>query len=105
MLTLEKACELARLFDVLASETRLRLVHALVRMGDPCMGDLTDAVDMKPQAVSNQLRRFVDMGILDTHRHGSHMHYRILDPCIAKLKYHGLCLNEETHAQLLVSAR
>ncbi len=104
LLTLEKASELARLFDVLASETRLRLLHALARMDDPCMGDLADAVDMKPQAVSNQLRRLVDMGILDTRRHGSHVHYRIVDLCIAKLLYHGLCLNEETHTQRLVSA-
>mgnify|MGYP005805424163 CR=1 FL=1 len=105
LLSLEKAGELARLFDVLASETRLRLLHALVRMDDPCMGDLAEAVDMKPQAVSNQLRRLVDMGILDTQRHGSHIHYRLMDPCVTKLMYHGLCLNEETrgHAQVHAS--
>lgn len=105
LLSLEKAGELARLFDVLASETRLRLLHALVRMDDPCMGDLAEAVDMKPQAVSNQLRRLVDMGILETRRHGSHIHYRLVDPCVTKLMYHGLCLNEETrgHAQVHAS--
>lgn len=84
-----------RLFEVLASATRLRLLHALASMNDPCMGDLAEAVDMKPQAVSNQLRRLVDMGILATRRHGNHIHYRIVDPCITKLLYHGLCLNEE----------
>ena len=104
LLSVEKATELARLFDVLASDTRLRLLHALVMMDDPCMGDLAEAVDMKPQAVSNQLRRLVDMGILDTRRHGSHIHYSIVDLCITKLMYHGLCLNEETQAHRLVSA-
>ena len=104
LLSAEKASELARLFDVLASDTRLRLLHALVRMDDPCMGDLAEAVDMKPQAVSNQLRRLVDTGILDTQRHGSHVHYRIVDSCVAKLMYHGLCLNEEAHVHRLVSA-
>lgn len=84
-----------RLFEVLASGTRLRLLHALSIMDDPCMGDLADAVGMKPQAVSNQLRRLADMGILDARRHGSHIHYRIVDECVAKLLYHGLCLNEE----------
>lgn len=86
-----KAAELARIFDVLASDTRLRLLHALLREGDPCMSDLAAAVGMKPQAVSNQLRRLVNMGILDTRRHGNHVHYRIVDTCIAKLLYHGLC--------------
>ena len=103
LLTHGKAGELARIFDVLASETRLRLLHALVRMDDPCMGDLAEAVDMKPQAVSNQLRRLVDLGILDTRRHGSHVHYRIVDTCIGKLLYHGLCLNDETQSHRLGS--
>jgi DNA-binding transcriptional ArsR family regulator len=95
---------LARLFDVLASDTRLRLLHALVLLGDPCMSDLAEAVGMKPQAVSNQLRRLVDLGILSTHRHGTHIHYRIVDPCVTKLMYHGLCLNEETHTHAHVTA-
>jgi DNA-binding transcriptional ArsR family regulator len=65
---------------------------------------LANVVDMKPQAVSNQLRRLVDMGILDTRRHGNHVHYRIVDTCIAKLMYHGLCLNEEAQAHVHMSA-
>jgi DNA-binding transcriptional ArsR family regulator len=94
------ASELAQVFEVLASDTRLRLLHALVLLGDPCMGDLAAAVDMKPQAVSNQLRRLVDLGILSTRRHGTHIHYRIVDPCVVRLMHHGLCLNEETRGQV-----
>ena len=98
------ADDLARVFEVLASGTRLRILHALVREGDPCMGDLAEAVGMKPQAVSNQLRRLVDLGILDTRRHGSHVHYRIVDPCVIRLLHHGLCLREETRARRQVEA-
>lgn len=106
LLGVELASGLARVFEVLASETRLRLLHALVLLGDPCMGDLAGAVGMKPQAVSNQLRRLVDLGILATRRHGAHVHYRIVDPCVIHLMHHGLCLNEETrdHAQAQVIA-
>lgn len=39
----EEAQALERLFDVLASETRLRLLHALVRSEEPCTGDLAEA--------------------------------------------------------------
>lgn len=92
----DQAAALARLFDVLASDTRLRILHALILLGDPCMGDLAAAVAMKPQALSNQLRRLVDLGILATRRHGSHVHYRIADDCVVRLLYHGLCLNEES---------
>lgn len=100
LLDTAEAQSLERLFGVLASETRLRLLHALMIQGDPCMGDLAESVGMKPAAVSNQLRRLVDMGILATRRHGNHIHYRIVDNCIAKLLYHGLCLNEETQKHL-----
>lgn len=104
LLSTLKASELARIFDVLASETRLRLIHALLLHEDPCMSDLANAVGMKPQAVSNQLRRLVDIGVLDTRRHGNHIHYRIVDPCVAKLMFHGLCLNEESKSHVHVSA-
>jgi DNA-binding transcriptional ArsR family regulator len=104
LLGMELASELARIFEVLASDTRLRLLHALVLLGDPCMGELAEAVSMKPQAVSNQLRRLVDLGILSTRRHGAHVHYRIVDPCVTKLMDHGLCLSEETQPRARVSA-
>jgi len=58
--------------------------------------------------VSNQLRRLVDLGILATRRHGTHIHYRVVDPCVIQLMHHGLCLNEETrdhtHAQARANA-
>lgn len=100
LLNAQEAQSLERLFGVLASETRLRLLHALMIQEDPCMGDLAESVGMKPAAVSNQLRRLVDMGILATRRHGNHIHYRIVDNCIAKLLYHGLCLDEEAQKRL-----
>lgn len=46
------ASELAQVFEVLASGTRLRLLPALALLGDPCMSDLAEAVGMKPQTVS-----------------------------------------------------
>ncbi len=95
LLNQEEAGELAALFEVLASGTRLRLLHALLLLDDPCMTELAEAVGMKPQAVSNQLRRLVELGILDTRRHGNHVHYRIVEPCVTKLLDHGLCINEE----------
>lgn len=89
-----QAAELTRLFKVFASDTRLRLLHALVRQGEMCVTDLAQAVGMQPQAVSNQLQRLLDRGILAAHRNGNHMLYRIVDPCVPVLLEHGLCLIE-----------
>jgi len=55
-----QADELIRLYKVLANDTRLRLLHALERSGELSVTDLATAVEMKPQAVSNQLQRLAD---------------------------------------------
>ena len=62
---------LASVFKVLANDTRLRLLHAFVRAEELCVTDLAAAVGMKPQAVSNQLQRLSDLGILASRRDGT----------------------------------
>ena len=84
-----------RTFQILADATRLRLIHALVRAGEMCVSDLARAVQMKPQAVSNQLQRLVDRGILASRRNGNYIHYRIVDPCVVRLLDLGICLTED----------
>ena len=94
LLTIEQAAGLASLFKVFANETRLRLLHALVRDGELCVTDLAEAVDMKPQAVSNQLQRLADRGILGSRREGNRVYYRVEDRCVSVLLDRGLCLIE-----------
>ena len=90
----DEADALVRLFKVFSNDTRLRLLHALVREGELCVTGLASAVDMKPQAVSNQLQRLVDRGILGSRRDGNNIYYRIVDPCVPVLLDRGLCLAE-----------
>ncbi|HEY7326206.1 MAG TPA: metalloregulator ArsR/SmtB family transcription factor, partial [Gemmataceae bacterium] len=61
LLTPIQAGGLAAVFKVLANDTRLRLLHALVREEELCVTDLAASVGMKPQAVSNQLQRLSDL--------------------------------------------
>jgi len=82
-------------FKVLANDTRLRLIHALARAGELCVTDLAKAVAMTPQAVSNQLQRLVDRGILGSRRNGNQIYYRIVDLCVTSLLDQGLCLTED----------
>lgn len=95
LLTPTQAAELADIFKILANDTRLRLLHALVRAGELCVSDLAHAVEMKPQAVSNQLQRLVDQGILGTRRNGNNVYYKLIDPCVSTLLDQGLCLTED----------
>ena len=90
-----QAAELTVLFKILAGDTRLRLLHALVRAEELCVSELAAAVGMTPQAVSNQLGRLVDRRILACRREGNNVYYRIIDPCVTSLLDLGLCLIEE----------
>ena len=91
----EHAVELTSLFKVLGNETRVRLLHALVRAGELCVSELAETIGLKPQAVSNQLQRLADRGVVATRRDGTMIHYRIVDPCVAELFDRALCLLED----------
>ena len=98
LLTGTQALRLARTFQVLANDTRLRMVHALARDGELCVGDLAAALGMRPQAISNQLQRLVDRGIVVSRRDGNFIRYRIDDPCVTELLDLALCLTETPQA-------
>lgn len=96
LLSPAQASDLADTFKVLANNTRLRLLHALCRAGELCVMELSEAVGMKPQAVSNQLQRLADKRIVESRREGNSIHYRVIDPCVVGLLDQGLCLAEDS---------
>jgi DNA-binding transcriptional ArsR family regulator len=99
LLTPIQAGGLASVFKVLANDTRLRLLHSLVRASELCVTDLAGSLGMKPQAISNQLQRLSDLGILASRREGTSIFYRLVDPCVATLLDQGLCLTEDSDAR------
>ena len=89
-----EATGLEAVFKILGNATRLRLLHSLVLEPGLALGALARRVGMRPQAVSNQLRRLVDRGIVAGQRDGNYVHYRIVDPCTVRLLEEGLCVLE-----------
>lgn len=100
LLTPIQAGGLAAVFKVLANDTRLRLLHALVRADELCVTDLAQAVGMKPQAVSNQLQRLADLGVIAARREGNNIYYKLVDLCVSGLLEQGWCLMDESTARL-----
>ena len=98
-LSMEQAEELEGIFKVLANMTRLRMLHAVVAAGEICVTDLADKLNMKAQAISNQLQRLVDRGMLGHRRNGNNIFYRVVDPCVVSLLDTGLCLMEDTRGR------
>lgn len=102
---MDDAGRLERTFKILSNSTRLRLLHALVRQPALCVTDLARTIGMKPQAVSNQLQRLVDRGILGSTRDGNSVCYRVVDPCVRSLLDQGLCLAEDAQVRAKSSVR
>jgi ArsR family transcriptional regulator, lead/cadmium/zinc/bismuth-responsive transcriptional repressor len=99
LLSIRQAQVLEMTFKMLANATRLRMLHALARAGELGVSELADTLDMKPQAVSNQLQRLADRGIVAARRDGLQMRYSILDPCVPVLLHQGWCLAEDAQVR------
>src|SRR3954453_17572854 len=95
LLSFVDAVKVMALFKVLANDTRIRLLHHLVRSGEATVTDLARTLGMKPQAVSNQLTRLSDTGMLRSRRDGNSMYYRVVNGCVAPLLDLALCLMED----------
>lgn len=97
LMSYAQAGQVEALFEVLANDTRLRILHEVARREEVCVVDLSAALEMKSQAVSNQLARLQDKGIVASRRQGNNAYYRIVDNCVLILLERGLCLVEETN--------
>ena len=84
--------ELAGLFRVLASDTRLRILHAIARSEEAAVTAIATEVGASAQTVSNHLQRMADQKIVATRRDGNRIYYRLIDPCVGGLIELGLCL-------------
>ena len=99
LLSIRQALALEATFKILANATRLRMLHALARAGELNVSELADRLGMKPQAVSNQLQRLADRGIVAARRDGVQMRYSIVDPCVPALLHQGWCLAEDARVR------
>jgi ArsR family transcriptional regulator, lead/cadmium/zinc/bismuth-responsive transcriptional repressor len=95
MLSFVQGVKVAALFKLLGNDTRVRLLHHIVRSGEATVTDMAKALGMKPQAVSNQLVRLSDTGMLASRRDGNNVYYRVVNGCVAPLLDLALCLMED----------
>ncbi|KRM79552.1 hypothetical protein FC84_GL001733 [Lapidilactobacillus dextrinicus DSM 20335] len=96
LVTLEQAEQISQLFKILANPTRLRIIHALIKQESLSVSVLAEQIEMKPQAVSNQLQKLISDHIVTTQRSGNFIYYRIKDDCTALLLQRAWCLVEDT---------
>lgn len=95
LLSFVQAVKVMALFKVLANDTRIRLLHHLVRTEEATVTELAKTLGMKPQAVSNQLTRLSDTRMLASRRDGNNVYYRVVNGCVPPLLDLALCLMED----------
>ena len=91
-----KAVELAAVFETLANDTRLRVLNVMVQGTETSPTELVKKIGMKPQAISNQLKRLSDRGIVERRREGNQVYYCIVDSRVIDLLERGLWLIQDT---------
>jgi ArsR family transcriptional regulator len=74
----------ARLFHALADPTRLRIVQ-LLRHGERCVCDLTEAADAAQSRLSFHLKVLKDAGLLVDRRDGRWVYYQLQQKALDKL--------------------
>ena len=95
LLSFVEAVKVMALFKVMANDTRIRILHHIVRSGEATVTDIAKTLGMKPQAVSNQLVRLSDTRMLVSRREGNNVFYRVENGCVAPLLDLALCLMED----------
>lgn len=95
LLDFDNAEQLSEVFKVLSNGTRLRILHTIIRTPNIAVSEIAEQLEMKPQAISNQLQRLVDKGIVRSIREGNFIKYQVVDSCTINLLDQGWCLTED----------
>ena len=95
----ERLALMARLFKAMGDPTRLSILAALAG-GEMCVCDLAAFAGTSESAVSHQLRRLKDLGLLKRRREAQSLYYSLDDGHVAQLidvcRIHVMHLHKES---------
>lgn len=69
---------MARNLSLLGDPTRLKILLALANAKELCVCDLADILKMETSAVSHQLRKLRDGGLVENERDGTTIYYHLM---------------------------
>jgi ArsR family transcriptional regulator len=76
--------KLGELLQVLGSETRLEILHA-IGTGEACVCHLEALLGYRQAYISQQLMALREAGLLDTRREGKYIFYRLASPEVLEM--------------------
>lgn len=75
----EESVQIADVFDLLSDPSRVRVLFALLEVGEACVCDLAEMVGMSQSALSHALRLLRTAGVVTGRRDGRMVRYRLAD--------------------------
>lgn len=76
---------LEELFKAMGSQTRLKIIYALMEANELCVEHLADTVNMSLSAVSHQLKGLRQLRLVKTRKQAQSVYYSLDDEHIALL--------------------
>lgn len=77
---METLRDLTRLYRALGDDTRIAALFALQRLGELCVCDMEQLLDITQSRASRHLRCLLDSGLVEDRRDGAWVFYRLADP-------------------------
>ncbi|MGN6612724.1 MAG: ArsR/SmtB family transcription factor [Angustibacter sp.] len=74
-----ESVQIAGVFDLLSDPSRVRVLFALLEVGEACVCDLAEMVHMSQSALSHALRLLRTAGVVTNRRDGRMVRYRLAD--------------------------
>ncbi len=66
----------------LAHKTRLKIIDLLAEKGEHCVCEITEQIDAHQSTVSKHLRILKDNGLVESHKEGLKIYYKLRVPCV-----------------------
>ncbi|MFC1543569.1 ArsR/SmtB family transcription factor [Candidatus Neomarinimicrobiota bacterium] len=85
LFSLKDLARRAGYFKLLGDPTRLKLLLSLAHAKELCVYDLADILEMETSAVSHQLRKLRDGGLVTNHREGPTIYYHLESEAIREV--------------------
>ena len=70
---------IAKAFDTMGNETRMKILFLLAEAGELCVCDLSDIIGHTVSAVSHQLKKLKEIGFVTTRKEPPAVYYSISD--------------------------
>lgn len=74
----DSIANMAKLLAIAGSEVRMKILFLLDMEGELCPCDIADVLEMSVPAISQQIRKIKDAGIIASRREGQTLYYSIV---------------------------